>query len=348
MLQESAEPLAQRYDLVMFDLDGVVYIGGVAVPGVATAIERLLRDGVHVAFVTNNASRRAETVAEHLVELGVPARPEDVVTSAQAAAHVLLEQHGPGARVLVMGADGLVHAVSEAGLVPVTDPEDPDVVGVVSGYGPDVVWKDLMRVAVRIRDGLPWVASNTDLTFPAAFGIAPGHGTQVEMLRRFTGRDPVVAGKPSRPLLDETIRRVAGERPLMVGDRLDTDIEGAHVAGVDALLVLTGVSGLPEVVSAAPHERPHYLSSTLEGLFVPHPAVTVAEEVAPDVRVESQVRGWRALVDRAGVVRVEGHGEPDDWWRAVAVAAWTFSDATGAQVAVEGLVPPPGSVGRDG
>lgn len=348
MLQESVEPLAHRYDLVMFDLDGVVYIGGEAVPGVASAIGDLRRVGAQVAFVTNNASRRAATVAEHLVDLGVPARPEDVVTSAQAAAHLLVERYGAGARVVVLGADGLIHAVAEAGLEPVLDPADPDVVAVVTGYGPDVVWKDLMRVAVRIRDGLPWVASNTDLTFPAAFGVAPGHGTQVEMLRRFAGRDPVVAGKPSRPLLEETIRRVRGTRPLMVGDRLDTDIEGAHVTGVDALLVLTGVSGLAEVVTATPHERPHYLSSTLAGLFEPHPAPQVTVGAGTDVRVEASVRGWHAVVDPDGRVRVEGGGAVDDWWRAVAAGAWTHHDHTGRPARPDGLVPPPATVGRDG
>lgn len=340
MLQESDEPLARRHDLVMFDLDGVVYIGGAAVPGVAEAIASLRHGGTHVAFVTNNASRRAETVAEHLVELGVEARAEDVVTSAQAAAHLLLAEYGPDARILVMGADGLVHAVTEAGLRPVIDPEDATVEAVVTGFGPDVVWKDLMRVAVRIRDGLPWVASNTDMTFPASFGLAPGHGTQVEMLRRFTGRDPAVAGKPARPLLDETIRRVGGERPLMVGDRLDTDIEGARVIGVDSLLVLTGVSGLAEVVTAAPHERPDFIASTLAGLFEAHAAPEVHDDPAEDVGVEARLAGWRAVVGRDGDLRVEGRGRVDDWWRAVAGAAWRHQDRTGHSADVAGLVPP--------
>lgn len=350
MLQESSEPLARAYDLVMFDLDGVVYIGGAAVPGVSEAITRLREGGAHAAYVTNNASRTAAAVAATLMEMGVPAGPEDVVTSAQAAARVLVERHGAGARVLTMGADGLLSALRDVGLEPVLDPAVEEVSGVVTGYGPDVVWKDLMRVAVRIRDGLPWVASNTDLTFPTSFGVAPGHGTQVEMLRSFSGRDPVVAGKPASPLLEETIRRVGGERPLMVGDRLDTDIEGARVAGVDSLLVLTGVSGLAEVVAARPHERPTYLAATLAGLFVPHPVpVPVAASAAGTSGHE--VGAWRALVDEEGHMSVEGvvdgvgaaaagAGAGDDWWRAVASAAWTHLDETGRVVRVDGLVPP--------
>ena len=127
----------------------------------------------------------------------------------------------------MLGGRGLADAVAEAGLVQVAVEDDAEAV--VTGYGPDVLWGQIMRAAVRIRDGLWWVASNTDLTFPTTFGVAPGHGVLVETLRRFTGVEPVVAGKPSRPLLDETVRRCGGERPLMVGDRLDTDIEGAHV-----------------------------------------------------------------------------------------------------------------------
>ena len=105
--------------------------------------------------------------------------------------------------------------------------------------------------AVLIRDGLPYVASNTDGSVPTEFGLAPGHGALVRLISEFAGVEPVVAGKPSRPLLDETIRRVGGERPLMVGDRLDTDIEGAYRIGVDSLLVLTGVTGLEELAAAS-------------------------------------------------------------------------------------------------
>ena len=157
---------------------------------------------------------------------------------------------------------------------------------VVTGYGPDVLWGQIMRAAVRIQDGLWWVASNTDLTFPTTFGVAPGHGVLVETLRRFTGVEPVVAGKPARPLLDETVRRCGGERPLMVGDRLDTDIEGAHAAGVDSLLVMTGVTGLAELVAAGPGLRPTYISADLRGLDMPQPV--------PEVSGGRGVAGWLA------------------------------------------------------
>jgi hypothetical protein len=216
---------------------------------------------------------------------------------------------------------------------------EDEAVAVVSGYGPDVLWRDIMRIAVRVRDGLPWLASNADLTIPTEFGVAPGHGVLVETLARFTGVAPVVAGKPERPLLDETMRRVGGERPLMVGDRLDTDIEGARNAGVDSLLVMTGVTGIPELVSARPEQRPTYVSADLGGLLAPH-AAPVAEGTG------WTAAGWRAEV-RDGRLGVVGDGSPDDWWRVVAEAGWAHLDATGTVADITALgIPDAATVGR--
>jgi HAD superfamily hydrolase (TIGR01450 family) len=314
----------------MLDLDGVVYVGGDPIAGAPEHVEHARGAGMRVAFITNNALRPPAAVAAHLRDLGVSAEDGDVVTSAQAAARVLVERLGSGASVVLLGAAGLEEAVRAEGLVPVGATDDADAA--VTGYGPDVPWRDLMRVAVRVRDGLWWVASNADMSIPTSFGIAPGHGVQVDMLRRFTGVEPVVAGKPSRPLLDETMRRVGGERPLMVGDRLDTDIEGAVRAGVDSLLVLTGVTGMAELVAARPEERPTYLSSDLGGLAVPHPEVTAVDGSAT-------AGGWTARV-RDGRIVVDGGGEADDWWRALAVTAWAHADSCGSHVATDGLEPP--------
>ncbi len=331
-LKGSRRRLVDDYDLLMFDLDGVVYVGDDAVPGAPEHLRRARAAGAHVAFITNNASRSPEAVAEKLAALGVEATTADVVTSAQAAAHVLLERHGAGARVAVLGAAGLQDALLEAGLTPVPV-DDERASAIVSGYGPDVVWRDVMRAAVRIRDGLPWVASNTDLTLPTAQGPAPGHGVLVDLLSRFAGVEPVVAGKPRRPLLDETIRRVGGDRPLMVGDRLDTDIAGGQEAEVDSLLLMTGVTGLLELVAALPGERPTFLSCDLGGLMQEHPKPpTVQGGVA-------ELGGWRARVTD-GRLAVEGDGSGDDWWRVVAVVSWEHLDATGDAPDTQGLVPP--------
>jgi glycerol-1-phosphatase len=330
MLGSSEEALCRAYDLAMLDLDGVVYVGGEAVPGAAAHLAAARDQGMRLAFITNNASRPPGTVAAQLRDLGVDAAEEDVVTSAQAAARVLHERFGAQASVVSLGAVGLEDALRAQGLKPVG--AEDEAVAIATGYGPDVRWGEIMRAAVRIRDGLPWVASNTDHTFPAAFGVAPGHGVQVEMLRSFTGVDPVVAGKPQRPLLDETIRRVGGRRPLMVGDRLDTDIEGAHNAGLDSLLVLTGVTGLPELLAAPGQLRPTYVAPDLAGLLAP--------QQAPQRDGSSQVLGgWRAEVVDGRLV-VSGDGAAAHWWQVAASAAWTHLDATGERVHLSGVEAP--------
>ncbi len=334
MLGSSAVPLTQAHDLAMLDLDGVVYVSGHAVPGAPEAIAAARDSGLRVAFITNNASRPPDAVVQRLVNIGVPAWPEDVVTSAQAAARILAARLPPESRVLMLGAEGLGRALIEEALVPVRSLDEGEVAAVVTGYGPDVLWRDVMRAAVRIRDGLWWVATNTDLTFPASYGMAPGHGVMVRMLQDFSGVAPEVAGKPQRALIDETVRRVGGQRPLMVGDRLDTDIEGAYHAEVDSLLVLTGVTGLPELVAAPPHQRPTYVSGALTGLLRPHPAPEPGE-----TPTEARCGGWEASVTD-GRVTVSGAGAPDDWWRAVATAAWGHLDAAGQPVDITGVTPP--------
>lgn len=323
MLSESQHPLHESHDLAMLDLDGVVYIGAQAVPGAPTYLREAGATGLRLAFVTNNAARTPATVARHLAELGVPAAAEDVVTSAQAAAHLLAEQLPSGSPVYLLGSAGLEEALRAEGLRPVWELAD-DPVAVVSGYDPDLVWKRLMQGAVLIRDGLPWVAANTDRTVPMPYGLGPGHGTQVQLLSDFAGVAPVVAGKPARPLLDETIRRVGGTRPLMVGDRLDTDIEGANTAGIDSLLVMTGVTDLDELVRAPAAARPSFLAADLGGLLRPH-AVPVNEGGV------ARLGGWSATVVD-GILEVTGTGSIDDRWRVSATAAWSHLDRTGEPV----------------
>jgi len=326
----SEEPLAGAYDLAMLDLDGVVYIGGEAVPGAAGHLADARKAGIRLAFVTNNASRPADDVAAHLRDLGVDAETDDVVTSAQAAARVLRDRFGEGAAVALLGGRGLETALRAEDLVPVAVGDD--AVALVSGYGPDVLWRDVMRAAVLVRDGLPWVASNTDLTIPTPYGTAPGHGVLVGLLSEFADVQPTVAGKPERPLLDETIRRVGGSRPLMVGDRLDTDIDGAINAACDSLLVMTGVTDLGQLVAVRAGRRPTYVAPDLSGLLEAHGSPTVTDGVA-------EQGGWRAHADGARLT-VDGNGAAGDWWRVVAAAAWARLDDGGEPVDTAGLEPP--------
>ena len=330
MLEESTAPVMEAHDLVMFDLDGVVYVGATGIDGVADRIDRIRQTGTHVAFVTNNASRTPEQVAAKLVKAGVSADPSDVVTSAQAAATLLLAEHGTAAKILLLGGEGLDAALREAGLEPVAEPDG--AVAVVSGYGPDVRWRDIMRVSTLVRDGLPYVASNADMTIPTPYGLAPGHGVLVATITGFAGVRATVAGKPEKPLMDETVRRIGGDRPIMVGDRLDTDIEGAHAIGIPSLLVLTGVTWLDELVAATERLRPSYISPDLEGLFEAHPIPDVTE-------AEVALGGWSGTVED-GSLRVIGDGSDADWWRVAATVGWRHLDESGDVVDVSDTTPP--------
>lgn len=324
-------PLSSAYDVAVLDLDGVVYLGPDAVPGAPEALNQAQAGGMHLAFVTNNAARPPASVGRHLRDLGVDAHDEDVVTSAQAAARLLAGQLDKGSKVFLLGGAGLEEALRERSLVPVLEPTD-DVEAVVQGYGPDLLWKQVMQGAVLVRSGLPWVASNTDMTIPTAAGVAPGNGALVRLVADFAGREPQVAGKPMPPLFEETLERVGGERPLVIGDRLDTDIRGAVTMGWDSLLVLTGVTGLEELVGARPEERPTYVAPDLA-------ALAEAQE-APEVTDGAAVLGgWTASVE-GDRLEVSGQGSLADWWRVVAAAAWVHLDAAGQPVATDGVQPP--------
>lgn len=331
VLKASEQPLWDRYDVALLDLDGVVYIGPDAVTGAADHLEAAASAGMQLAYVTNNASRPPRLVAKHLSDLGIPASDDDVVTSAQAAARLLAAQLPSGAPVFVIGGAGLNEALVEQGLRPVSSTDDRPA-AVVSGYNADLRWATVTEGAILVREGLPWVATNTDLTVPTPRGPGPGNGVLVEAVARFAGRDPVVAGKPLPPLFEETLRRVGGTTPLVVGDRLDTDIEGAHNTGLDSLLVLTGVTGLDEVVAAPPRHRPSYLSLALEGLGQCH---AVPEQHDPAFGLG----GWRGEV-RDGILHVRGDGAAVDWWRVVAATAWHHLDDTGESVDATALRPP--------
>ncbi|MFD5791069.1 HAD-IIA family hydrolase [Streptomyces sp. NPDC127037] len=310
----SSTALSEAYDTALLDLDGVVYAGGHAIDHAVEALGTARDGGMHLAYVTNNALRTPAAVAGHLTELGVPAEPDDVITSAQAVARLVADQLPAGSRVLVIGGEGLRVALRERGLEPVESADD-DPVAVVQGYGgPDMAWGRFAEASYAINRGLPWFASNTDLTIPSARGIAPGNGAAVEVVRIATGAEPQVAGKPLPPMHRETVLRTGAERPLVVGDRLDTDIEGAFNGGVDSLLVLTGVTDAAQLVTAVPEHRPTYIDADLRGLLTGQPEV---EEDGGGFRCG----GWTASA-RDGRLVLDGDGEPLDGLRALCAAAW--------------------------
>jgi glycerol-1-phosphatase len=294
-----SDRLLDAYDAVLLDLDGTVYRGGHAVPGAPEAVETAHRAGVAVRFVTNNAMRGPAEVAEHLSALGIPATSAEVSTSAQAAAAVLAERVPAGAKVVVVGSEALVDEVAAVGLRPVRE-ADGDIAAVVQGLSKDAGWRDLAEACVAIRAGALWVACNIDPTLPTERGELPGNGALVAALRAATGQEPVVAGKPERPLMDQSVRSAGACRPLVVGDRLDTDIAGAAAAELDAMLVFTGVSTAADLLTAGP--RPRYLAADLTELIRRPAELEIAAQ--PDWRI--QVNG------RAVTVAWQGTGTPPD------------------------------------
>ncbi|MEU3657537.1 HAD hydrolase-like protein [Streptomyces sp. NPDC032161] len=314
----SGTALSEAYDTALLDLDGVVYAGGRAIAHAVDSLGAARDGGMRLAYVTNNALRTPDAVAAHLTELGIPAGPTDVITSAQAVARLMAEQLPAGARVLVVGGEGLRVALRERGLVPVESADD-DPAAVAQGYGgPGMTWGRLAEAAYAIRRGVPWFASNTDLTIPSARGIAPGNGAAVEVVRIATGAEPQIAGKPLPPMHRETVLRTGAERPLVVGDRLDTDIEGAFNGGVDSLLVLTGVTDAALLLAAGPEHRPTYVDADLRGLLTGQPEVTRAGD-------RFGCRDWSASV-RGEELVLEGDGDDVlDGLRALCGAAWSYA-----------------------
>jgi HAD superfamily hydrolase (TIGR01450 family) len=318
----SDRPPSAEYDVALLDLDGVVYVGPHAVPGVPAALDAARAAGMRLGFVTNNAARTPETVADHLTELDVHAEPADVITSSQAAASVVAELFGAGARVLPVGGPGVAAALQAAGLTVVDDAEArPDAV--VQGYGPGVGLAELSEAVVAVRNGARHVATNTDATIPSPRGPLPGNGSMVNVVSTVTGQPPLVTGKPDPAMHAECVRRTDARRPLVVGDRLDTDIEGARRAGAASLLVFTGVTDPVALLAAGPDQRPDLIAHDCAGLLVPHAAVT------------AENRSWRCGAWLAGpaeggdglVLTAVGTAGPDDdgldGLRALCVAHWT-------------------------
>ncbi|MFK0258802.1 HAD hydrolase-like protein [Streptomyces sp. NPDC090445] len=310
--------LHQAYDTALLDLDGVVYAGGEAIGHAVESLAAARADGMHLAYVTNNALRTPDAVAAHLGELGIPTEAGEVITSAQAVARLISEQVAPGSKVLVIGGEGLRVALRERGLVPVDSADEDGLAAVVQGYGgPDLPWGRLAEASYAINRGVPWYASNTDLTIPTGRGVGPGNGAAVEVVRIATGAEPQVAGKPLPPMHRETVLRTGAKRPLVVGDRLDTDIEGAFNGEVDSLLVLTGIADGAQLLRAEPRHRPTYVDLDLRGLLTGQP------EVAADGD-GFRCGGWTAVAGD-GVLELHGEGEPVDGLRALCAAAWTWA-----------------------
>ncbi len=311
-------------DVVLADLDGVVYAGAHALPH---AVESLLAAGRtrRLGYITNNASRTDATVAAHLVELGlIETTARDVVTSPQAAMRLLTSRIAPGSTVLVIGGEGLVVEVERAGFTVTRSAEDSPS-AVVQGFAPEVGWVHLAEAAYALatpesEGGIPWIATNTDWTIPQARGIAPGNGTLVSAVHAATHRLADVAGKPERPIFDEAVARFDAVHPLFIGDRLDTDIQGAQAAGIESALVLTGIDRPKHVLAAPLNARPTYILGDLRELDEPYPEIRTRGDVTTVRDASVRVAGADLVIESEG-------RRPIDLVRAAAHAIWSTGRA---------------------
>ncbi len=324
-LSSTTVALWREYDVVIVDLDGVVYRGSSPVPAAVETLGRL-RGETRLAFVTNNASRPAAAVASRLRSLGVQPADGHVVTSAQAAARLVAARVPQGSKVLVVGGEGLHQALREQDMVPVSTLAEAPA-AIVQGFHPSVGWTLLAEGAYAVAAGLPWVASNLDPTIPTDRGIAPGNGALVAAVATTTSRRPVSAGKPEPALFEETLRRVGGNRPLVIGDRLDTDVAGANRIGADSLLVLTGVSDLDQLVRAEPRMRPTFVACDLGGLEQVHEQVRTEGEATRCGGWSVHVEGGDLRVDDPTGGRPEGEPAATSLLRCAVAAAWRHRDA---------------------
>jgi HAD superfamily hydrolase (TIGR01450 family) len=321
--KREATPL-DEVDVVLADLDGVVYAGPGALPHAVDSLNRAQEEGRRLGYITNNASRTDATVAAHLSSLGLRVAAGDVVTSPQAAMRLMRDLVPAGSTLLVIGGEGLVVEVEKAGFVVTRSAEDAPA-AVVQGFSPEVGWAQLAEAAYALatpveEGGIPWVATNTDWTIPQARGIAPGNGTLVSAVHTAVGRLATIAGKPERPIFDEAVTRTGARNPLFIGDRLDTDIQGARAAEMASLLVLTGIDRPKQVLAAPPSQRPDFIVSDLRQLFEPYPATIVKGE---------RTRVGDAVVEIDGVdLRIVSEGSRQiDLLRAGAAAIWNSGRA---------------------
>lgn len=274
--------LVEEYDGLILDADGVLFRGARPIEHAAESLATVRSQfSTRLCVVTNNASQSPQAVAAHLGEVGVPLAADEVITSPQGAVAYLREQGiADGAPVFVVGGPGIDDALRTGGFGPTRDPR-ADVAAVVQGFGPDIAWRDLAHAAYVVARGVLWVATNADLTLPTAEGLAPGNGSLVQAVANAAGRMPdAVTGKPEPLLLELAATRLGAARPLIVGDRIDTDIRGGNAAGMDTMLVLTGVTGdteLRDLHSAAPADRPTYLARDLRALLQPSARTRIAE-----------------------------------------------------------------------
>lgn len=283
--------LLTTHDCLLLDLDGTVWESERAIPG---AVDTINACGVPAIYVTNNASRAPEEVAKMLGDIGINTDAQHVLTSAQAALTLAAQQFTKGSRVLVVGADSFRQLARQRGFEVVASADDkPDFV--VQGMSKDVGWEALSEAAYAVRGGAAYFASNLDTSLPTERGLAVGNGALVQAVVTSTGVSPASAGKPAPEMFLQAAKSIGSAAPLVVGDRLDTDILGGNGAAMDTFHVLTGVSGPLALIEAKEANRPTFIGQNLCDLAL-----------APSQAAPGAQGGFTARVDGMDVLLEHG------------------------------------------
>ena len=329
-LRGSESALAEEFDCALLDLDGTAWSGDERIEHAASSVIEARTMGMASAFVTNNAMRTPQQVADKLNGMDFEATPEMVMTSAMDIAAIMAEELAEGSKVLVIGGAGLRLALEERGFV-LVDSADDEPAAVVQGLDKQVNWALLSEGAFAIERGAAFYASNLDATLPVERGQALGNGSLVRAIQHATRKRPTAGGKPEPGIYRRASELVGARNPLAVGDRLETDIMGAVAAGVPAMHVLTGVHMARDVIRAPRGQRPSYLAIDMRGLLEAHPAPKHHRDGTWTCGL-SQV----AKAERSGVLTLDDVEltEPVtitiDSYRALAAAAWEYADAAGS------------------
>ena len=290
-----ASSIWNQFDLLLADLDGVIYEGSKAITNAIDSVNSLTERGVQVGYVTNNSSRKSQTIADQLTGFGLNAKADDIISSGQTAVELLQNKVPAGSKIYVVGGEGLRSRVEAAGFEIVSS-SDENPAAVVQGFAPEVSWKELAEASYSIQKGAIWIATNNDWTLPQERGIAPGNGTLVSAVHTAVGQFPIVAGKPDPAIFKTALNVFANRTALFVGDRLETDMLGASNAGVKSALVLTGISTKKDVLAAKVGERPDYILETLADLIVDYPDLKETKRGWKCAEAEVELLGNRVLV----------------------------------------------------
>ena len=253
---------------LILDMDGVLWRGDVPMPGLAEFFETLQKKDIGVVMATNNASKTPQQYVAKLAKFGVTVSEEQIFTSAEATGDYLQRTYKPGVKAFVVGDVGLVTAVRSRSFQMLSVEEvmgGETAVFIVAGFNPHAEYNQMAAGALLIHKGADFIGTNPDLTFPSEYGPLPGAGSFLAFLQAGTGVEPTVIGKPGPLIFQMAMAKLGGtpQNTAMVGDRLETDIAGGKAAGIQTILVLSGISQRDDVVQAH-NLKPDYIFADIK------------------------------------------------------------------------------------